>query len=220
MVGESGSDGTIPWRQWQKVPDLDTVAKDCYCYQLDSTQGIINFGDNEHGRIPIKGINNIIMTDCTVTEAGAGNINVGKITGFLEYDNEFQGITVQQISAATGGKGAEDIAAAELRLRKDMKACHRAVTIEDFENIVLNAPGLMIKNVKVLPLYKPGLEGYPQNKEENCMTLVVEPFCEDEQGHLSKGYIKNLKKHVEKYRLLTTKVYIMEPQYIGWKFGK
>jgi len=215
MIGQSLGPGDVGWSQWHQVRALAKATRDEASYELNPTVGKVRFGDNRRGSVPPKGSDNLIITDCAVTEASNGNILSAKIDGFFDMENGFSNINIFQLLPATGGQDREEISQAELRIFKDLKNHSRAINVNDFSKMTYNVPGLMIKRVKVLPLYKPGIEGYPGNKADNCMTLVVEPYSTVGQGKLTPEYKKNIIDYLEKYRLITTKVYVIEPSYVG-----
>ncbi|KAB2951947.1 hypothetical protein F9B85_10335 [Heliorestis acidaminivorans] len=215
MVAVEQTDGTLLWQDWHQVEKLQRATAEELCYELDGPSGTIIFGDNRRGSVPAKGKNNILITDCTLTRGSRGNIHSAQIEKIEEAQGDYEGIDVHHLVPATGGRDKESILQRESRMLKDLNTEYRAVGIEDYARIVTETPGLMIDTVKVLPLYRPGLKKYPEQKAENCVTVVIEPYSKTGQGKLSIAYKKNIYTHLEKYRPITTKIYVVEPLYVG-----
>lgn len=206
--------GTV-WSDWQWVGSREKASRDEKCFALEPSNGQVSFGDNRRGAVPPAGQDNLVITDCVVTKAGGGNIQAGNIQGFAVHDAEFERMGLCQILPATGGKQGESLNRAGQRMLKELKTGRRAVSIDNFVRLAHGVPGLLIEHVKVLPLYQPGLEGYPDHKADNCVTLVVEPYSVSGQGKLTTAYKENMLRHLEKFRLVTTKIYVIEPAYVG-----
>ncbi|OEF97119.1 baseplate J/gp47 family protein [Desulfuribacillus alkaliarsenatis] len=217
MVAEH-SNGEIIWRDWYPIETLEHGHDNQLCFQLDPTLGLIRFGDNRKGRAPDPGVNSIMITDCAITRANQGNILSAKIDSIVVPDEQLKDLTVQQLEPATGGQTKETIQQLERRLIQDLNTEYRAISTNDYQRIVENTPGLVIKNVKVLPLYKPGLSDYPNKKADNCVTIVVEPYNKSGQGQLTEVYKKNIIANLDRYRLITTQTFIIEPTYVGLEF--
>ncbi len=215
MVGKNLPGRGPVWSDWKQVGTRSSVDGEEKCFELDAPTGRVFFGDNRRGAVPPEGKDNLVITDCVITKATNGNIQRGNINSFLEQGSNFGDLDIHQSISATGGQEAEDLSRAEGRMLGELKTGKRAVSADDFSRLAYSVPGLMINHVKVLPLYKPGLEGYPDNKEDNCVTLVIEPYNTAGLGKLSEGYKKNIKEYLEKLRLITTRIYIIEPAYAG-----
>jgi len=48
---------------------------------------------------------------------------------------------------------------------------------------------------------------------DNEVSVLVVPYGLSAQNRLNKAYIQNLKKEIEKYRMITTEVHILNPVY-------
>jgi len=215
MVGETLPDRRTGWIDWELMPNRHKAGRNDKCYQLDPTRGRISFGDNRNGEVPPRGKNNLLITDLAITRGEQGNIQSGNIHGFKEQDEVYQGLDVYQLFPSQGGREGEDLAQAEGRLLRELKVSQRAVRNDDFSRLARQTPGLIIEHVKTLPLFKPGMEGYPEQKADNCVTLVVEPYRASGQGKLTEAYRKNILRHLENHRLVTTVIHVVEPNYVG-----
>ena len=104
---------------------------------------------------------------------------------------------------------AKTLAKAILEVRKDMKTIHRAVTSEDYEYLLLNAPELAelkIARVKAIPRYHP-----KQHQEvPGIVTIVVVPNSADTPEPPDSDFLKNIYQYLDNRRLLTTEVFVID----------
>ena len=195
------------WEEWAKTEDL--YLEDCRSkkYFLDLNENRILFGDGINGRIP-EG--KILIASFATTLANGGNVKKGEINDMLFYkENE----TVVNYEYAKGGKKALTIEEMFYNVRKNLKKVTRAVTDEDYEQIVKSTPGLMISNAKaIVPEEKNNIFS---NDNPNCIYIVAEPYNDIKKKGLNKAYIKNIRNNIEKYRLITTEIEVISAQYVG-----
>lgn len=216
LVGNLSSENKMEWEHWCKIEEIRRAKPNEHCYQLKEEEGILCFGDQEHGAVPYCSTDNICILSCTILEGEDGNIQVGEMDGLDKEIDEYAQLEIIQTKDAHGGTQKETVSEGKLRLRQKMRTVDRAVTIEDYEEIVRKTPGLMIDHVKALPLFRPGLKGYPKEKEENCVTLVVEPYRQASfHTQCLEVYKKNIQRYIERFRLITTEIFVVGPEYIG-----
>ncbi|QZY54470.1 baseplate J/gp47 family protein [Crassaminicella profunda] len=214
QVGRINEEHQYIWEDWEKVEDLETSKPRDSHYMLDEDLGIIQFGDNEHGKIPYIGQQNIAVIAYGISNGEQGNIKTKDLM-IVSNEEYIEEIKANNCGLIQIGKDKETIEEAKLRMEKELNGSYRAITEVDYENIVLSTPGLRIARVKVLSLYRPGLLGYPNKKAENCITLVVVPYSDEERPILNKMQKLNIQKYINEYRLITTEVHVMSPKYIG-----
>jgi predicted phage baseplate assembly protein len=126
----------------------------------------------------------------------------------------WNGVAVTNPSPASGGTEAETIEEAKLRVQRELELPTRAVTADDYEAIAKTTPGLRVARAKAIPLYKPGLRDYPRVKAQGQMTVVVVPYAETEQPTAGPGFLDTVRRHLDRYRLLTTELHVMPAAYI------
>ena len=212
--------GKILWQDWFKNEDLMTNTSEDLCFQIDIKKDLIKFGDGKNGAIPIKGIGNIRIISVASSLGVKGNVKSGEINSIITNDalvmESLENIHITNKKYAEGGENLETIDEAVLRFRKDFSKVSRAITKEDYETLALNTPGLIIQKAHAIPNYKKG-KGYLDDKEDsNCITLVVKAYSDrTPQSDLNEAYLENIKRHINKYRLVTTEVDIIPPCYIG-----
>lgn len=203
MVAEEGD----CFVTWEKVQDFDGSAPDHRHYILNESSGEITFGDCEKGLAP-EG--NILIISCAACSGQNGNVKEGKINAFAR-----QRIKAEVINdtVARGGEDRETIDSAFLRLRREMRRVERAVTYQDFENLVRSTPGLMIQNCQTIPVSRiPKRDG---SMDENAVSIVVQPFALGEVQQLNAAYLENIQRQLEHRHLIGTRVNVLSPEYIG-----
>lgn len=194
------------WERWTKIDDINTAGKKDRVYELDLIKNEIIFGDGINGRIP-KG--QVMVVSYSTTEDKNGNVKSGELNNILW---EISGTGVVNYEHSFGGRKALTIEESFKEARKELNAITRAVTDEDYEYIVKSTPGLMINNAKVIIPKENNVYG---NTNPNCVYIVVEPYSNKSKPVLNDLYIKNIKSYIEKFRLVTTEVRILSPEYIG-----
>lgn len=182
------------YRFWHPVPHLWNAGaeEECYCFQ--ETEGRLLFGNGEHGAIP-EG--RIYLTDCVRSLGEEGTI---------KENQQFQWKygTAYNPDTAKPGTPAETNRECLSRISKVMQAHRRAVTEEDYEAIVKQTPGLIIKRVKAIS----------DKQGENSMTLVIEGGGKKATGKLHPIYQREIRSWLEDKRILGTRLKLEPPVYI------
>jgi hypothetical protein len=192
---------------WIKVQDFDSSAPEHRHYILDENSGEITFGNCEQGLAP-EG--KLVIIRCAVCLGSEGNVKEGKINAFARPELR-AGVTNDLV--AQGGKDGESIDEAFIPLRREMRRVERAVTYEDYENLVRSTPGLMISNCRTIPVSRiPKPDG---SMDENAVSIVVQPFSQDEVQKLNAAYLENIRRQLEYRHLIGTKVNVLSPEYVG-----
>jgi hypothetical protein len=215
QTGSKDRSGTWQWHDWKQVDDFDSSGPEDRHYILDAEQGTIRFGDNERGRVPEKSdVPNMVLTAYRIGGGTAGNINAGMIDRFAEPWPDVYGVQPANRFAASGGSEPEALEQAKVRARLALQQPATAVTEKDVERVVKQTPGLRIARVKAIPLYCPGMRNYPVEKASGRLSVVVVPYSENPRPMPSKGFRETVRRHLDKYRLLSTEVDIIPPEYI------
>ena len=202
------------WSVWTRVEDLDTSGAEDRHYILDEEEGVVSFGDCIYGMAP-EG--RILIAGHAVTRGTGGNIKAGTLTNIRAEDLRILGgeegeIRVHNPDDAFGGRDREQEEACFRRFRRQLRRSDRAVTDEDYERLVRQTPGLMIANCKAIPVDRiPRRDG---SLDENCVTIVVEPYSPAAERVLTSAYRENILGYLEDKRMLGTKVSLLSPEYI------
>lgn len=195
------------WHIWSSVDTLYEAGKEDWCYTVESEIHSLKFGDNKNGAVPPKGLNAIRVSGLEKSLLDLGNIAVDELT------SEATPVVLKCLTNAKGGRGIKTLEQMKSELYRQMNLANVAVTEADYEQILKNTPGLMIDKTKCLPLYRPGLEDYPNRLADNEVSVLVVPYGLESQNRLNKAYRKNLKREIEKHRMITTEVHILNPVY-------
>jgi hypothetical protein len=213
-VRDSSADEWV-WEDWELVDDFDNSRSTDRHYAYDRSEGLIRFGNNEQGAIPAKcGIPNIRFVSLQTGGGVRGNVKKDMINAFAEFAPEWEGISLANPAAASGGEEEESLEEAKLRVQQELNAPTRAVTAEDYEAITSDTPGLRVARVKAIPQYKPGLRDYPREKAPAQMTVVVVPYSERDRPKAGPAFLENVRRHLERHRLLSTELHVISAAYI------
>lgn len=203
------------WSLWERVEDFDASSPEDRHYILDEEAGTVTFGDCIHGLAP-EG--EILVAGQAVTLGPGGNVKAGRIRAVHPEDLALCGLSGEELSVwnpddGAGGQEREKLEDGFVRCRKLLRRTDRAVTYEDYERLVRQTPGLMISNCKAVPVTRlPRQDG---SLEENCVTVVVEPYSLRQERTLSPAYRQNILGYLEERRMLGTKVSLLAPEYVG-----
>lgn len=208
-VFEKNGEGKYNWEVWDRIPFLAEGKEESPSFAIDHTTNTLCFGDGINGKIPPKGREVIRISHMERSYFDEGNILLESLI------DENTGQTFKCLTAATGGKKRSTLATLKESLRAELAKPQVCVTAADYEHILRETPGLMIKKTKCLPLYKPGLTNYPNQVAENTVSVFVIPYGASPQTLLSQAYRKNLEAYMEKHRLITTEVLILDPVYFN-----
>jgi len=195
------------WEKWEMKEDFESSGPDDPHYIFNPEKGEIIFGNGMNGRIPQKW--RLIRVSYKTTLGTRGNIP--KLQNFEVKG--YEGDSVKNLAKASGGKDAETVEKAKAQARKDFKIPYRAVTSDDFEQLALDAPGIRVARAKSIPNYIPGS---PNNPVYGAVTVVIVPFSRKgtDTPKPGKGFLRTLCNHLDKFRLITTDLYIIGPEYV------
>jgi hypothetical protein len=132
---------------WSRVANFaDSSAFDRH-YTLDIATGEVSFGPSlrqpdgtarQHGAIPLLGCK-IRVTRYRVGGGAVGNVPLGSLR---VVKRPIPGVNVTNRVPATGGRDAESLDAARLRVQEDLRSQYRAVTALDYESLAADCPGV------------------------------------------------------------------------------
>lgn len=221
------------YQRWQRVADFaESTPWDAH-YTLDTATGEVAFGPairqanggmRWYGRIP-EARSAIRMSRYRHGGGSAGNVPDGRVrvlkTSIPYIDR------VLNLAPAENGRDPESLDEAKLRARREIRARHRAVTAEDYENIVRVVNG--VGRVKCSPFggrldwESTGINGQaPESPPVPIVQLLVVPDVPKEvvagqwnKLKLSEELRQRISETLEPRRVLTSRVEISEPRYIG-----
>ncbi|MGE3539972.1 MAG: putative baseplate assembly protein [Candidatus Tectimicrobiota bacterium] len=135
------------WIRWQPCSDLTRVGREARCYLLDPVQGLIQFGDGLHGKIPPPGQENL-RADYQVGGGQNGNVGAGQIKEVKSSLARLDSVT--NPLPATQGEDTESLARLLERGPQFLRHRNRAVTREDYEWLAREASRAVAK-VRCVP---------------------------------------------------------------------
>lgn len=213
--------------EWEQRDDLDGSGPDDRHYVLDSSNGEIRFGDGVRGKVPEAGQR--VVAERYVHGGGSeGNVSPTtswKILGSRPASGEHDGsqpvedVGPETLSAfdvrakgnATGGRDAESLNAALLRVRQELKTPYRAVSLEDYREVAENTPGLRFGRVRARVKRQEGIEG---QDAVPTVSVTVVPHSAGSKPLPSDGFLEAVQSHLERRRLLTDRVEVEAPNYV------
>jgi Baseplate J-like protein len=194
---------------WQEVEDFFNSNADDRHYVLNRATGEIRFGDGQQGKIPVAGSNNLIARYYRYGGGLRGNVGADMITELQTSVPDVDKVT--NYWTAEGGADEELVKDAKARAPKELKARDRAVTVQDFEFLARQTPGVRIRRAWALPLYHPQ---FPFDVQvPGVITVIVVPESEDFKPLPSEGTLKTVCEYLDQRRLLTTEVFVAPPKY-------
>ena len=113
----------------------------------------------------------------------------------------------------SSGADKETIEECFWRFMRESTHTHRAVTMEDYETLVRQTPGLLIHKVKATTSFL--TKSWENQTADNTVYIVVKPYSEETMPKLSSGYERNIRAMLEKKRMLGTRIQILSPEYVG-----
>jgi uncharacterized phage protein gp47/JayE len=203
------------WRDWQEAVDLDASGPGSYRYRLDREAGVIVCGDGIEGAVlPAAETENVRVVTLRTGGGRSGNLAAGAEVRLDRPQAGFAALQLELPAAAAGGADGETLAEAKERARAELRARSRAVTDEDFEALARATPGLRVARARALPLFTPGLAGYPEQQAPATVTVVVVPFSESDEPLPSPGFLQTVCRHLDRHRLITTRLRVVGPEYV------
>lgn len=204
-------------QRWTEVSDFSTSDANDRHYVIDSESGEIRLGPalpqpdgsvKRYGALPPKGAM-LVMKSYRSGGGQEGNIAAGTINVLrttIPYVDQ-----VRNRQPASGGRNAEDIENAKLRVPGHLRSLQRAVTASDFEYLAKQAAPGKIGRVYCL---QPPLT----NRGENKILVIpyiprLSGFIAPESLDLSEELREQIERFLNERRLLSTRLEVSMPVY-------
>ena len=209
------------WHTWRRRADFDSSTRRDLDFQLDSTPGTVAFGDGEHGRVPPAGAP--LYAVYRTTRAEAGNLTSGTITQLADsphnrttFGGDFEQVKASLASivnpiAATGGAPAETMAHAIGRAIELMERSQRAVTLQDYETLAMQTPGVHLARVTARANLHPS---FPCLKAVGMITVMIVPHMPGPRPLPSSGLRQAVATYLNRRRIIGTRVEVVGPRYV------
>lgn len=180
-------------------------------FALDQESGQIRFGDGTRGKRPPRGATMRVDYDYGVGESG--NVGAGSINSGAALPS---GVRVTNPVRTWRGARAETPGEGEKQIARYLQHRDRLVSVEDFEAIVLRAPGVDIGRVEVLAAYNPELAPNEPGDAPGAVTVMVIPSYDPAQPQAplpDKLFLDAVCAQLDPRRLVTTEIFLRGPVY-------
>lgn len=191
MVEEAGVWYDCPIREPEP---RRTLPRGC---RWDAEKGLLCFGDGRDFRVPAGG--RLLIVSCRTTEGSGGN----GAAGVLEQD----GVRLQVLAPAAGGRDGETARAAFLRAAREQAEPLRAVTPRDYEFLARRTPGLALQRVRAIPRR-------PRGAGEAGIIVLAKPVSSEPLPALTLWQRERLQAWLERFRLIGVPVEVRSPRYL------
>lgn len=209
-----------------KISDSKNEEKFYNINEVIDNKPILEYKLNtEDNQLEILSINmpgdmSLVITDCVLSLGKGGdvrkneinkivnirslnkNINKYEVNSVNDKDLGYK-IDVKNLCQSTGGKNTEIIDDVILKIMNDINSTHSLVTKRDFENRILQVPGLSIHKVKAI-----------NEVGSNRVAIIVKPNSSKPFPVVSDLYVTAITEYLNKYRLITTQIDILSPVYV------
>lgn len=192
LVEDLEHPGTLNF--WSQVENFNSSGPEDHHYILDGEKGELIFGDGFFGMAP-EG--RLLIAGCAVSSGKAGNINPAVFTAF-----EYPEVTAVSRTDAEGGEEPESFEEAFRRFERSQNDIFQAVTLADYEALVMRTPGLMLRTCRA------------NVSSSDEITVAAMPFSENGAGILSVRAARNIRQYLEKRRLIGTGIRVKSPEYV------
>lgn len=196
---------------WHQTEALDSADYRDKVFTYDRERKVVRFGDGIHGAVPMQNMP-VSVTGLTCSRLDSGNVLAGEIR---RTDIKLpEGCSVYNPASVRGGRKRESVQQMSERMEKEIFVQNRMASGRDYEERVLQTPGLMLELAHVIPGRIYG-KLHRQKRGANEIVVVVKPKSTDKRPILRSVYQKMIEEYIEPYRLVNTKVSIVSPEYVG-----
>jgi predicted phage baseplate assembly protein len=204
-------------QRWMEVSDFATSRANDRHYTIDSDTGVVRLGPalpqpdgtvRRYGALPPKGAM-IIMKSYRHGGGQQGNVGRGSIT-VLQSPIPYVERVLNR-SSASGGRDAETLENAKLRVPGHLRSLQRAVTPGDFEYLTEQAAPGQVGRVYCL---QPPLTQRGENKVLVIPSVpVLKGYISPESLELSTDTRDIIEAYLDERRLLSTRLEVTTPVY-------
>ncbi len=204
-------------QRWQEVPHFGEAGPQDQVFTWDSASGEIRFGPQirlrnglvrQYGAVPPADAK-VFVTGYRHGGGRKGNVAAGQLR-VLRTSIPFVG-SVTNLRHATSGVDPESIEDAKVRGPLSLRTGDRAVTADDFERLAHEATGAVGRAHCI-----------PDTADPSVVQVLVVPRTDEPARSLELEHLKlpddlldELRGYLDERRLLTCRVRILEPRYVG-----
>lgn len=222
IVRDEGSDAIQPginpatgkrqfWVTWHEVPNFyGSDARDRH-YVLDHVTGEISFGDGESGMLPPVLDNNIRVTRYRSGGGTRGNLPLHSIQQLVSTVPYVQKVT--NWVASTGGTEPETDASLLERGPRLARHRGRAVTVEDYEDLAMQA-SREVARAKCVPLYDLKADPDARRRRPGRISLILVPNSSDSKPAPSTDLFDRVLNFLNARRTPMNELVLVGPEYV------
>jgi hypothetical protein len=140
FIDEAAAGDFREWGRVESFVDESATARIFVLSRRSDGVVLVHFGDGTTGRIPPTGAP--IQVAYRIGGGESGNVGAGTIETFLSSLPGGVSATVTNAEAAEGGSSGQSLAQVKRAAPRALRSLHRAVTLEDYENLALSISGV------------------------------------------------------------------------------
>ena len=212
VIPDSAGKPSEIWVTWHQVPDFYASDSRSRHYVLDRITGEISFGDGLSGMIPPIGSANIRLTLHRTGGGVRGNRPAGSIVQLKTTVPYIDKVT--NFVDATGGADAEAMDSLLSRAPREIRHRNRAVTQEDYEDLVHLASSDV---ARVLCVPNRDLVADPFDNMPPVLgnvTLIIVPDTTDPKPSPSVQLVRRVQNFISASCPVTATVFVVGPRYL------
>jgi hypothetical protein len=214
QVEETG----LGYQPWAAVDDLALAGRNDAVFVLDSEAGTIRFGDGVRGRIPETG-RRVRVALVRAGGGSAGNLPAGSLTQIqgLGLDGQPLAIPLKVFQALdlNGGADAETLPEAEQRIPALFRHSDRAVTADDYRQLVADMPGVHVGRVELLPHFKPQQRRSDVPGVVSVMVLPYDTAMKPPNPRPDRPLLETVNAYLDTRRPISTELYVIGCEYVA-----
>lgn len=196
---------------YHRCENILMAKSDEKAFQFDKKNNCVIFGDCVHGIQP-DAFCQVFITSLTTSFLENGNLMTGELNSFLTSD--FSDISVKNIFSLVTGQKCENSEDLKTQVVNKFSDTDRAVSKDDYINIVKRTQGLIIDLVNIISPseYR---KFYDEEPGRNVVYVAVKPCASTARPVLSDNYIKLITDNLESHRLITSELRVIPAKYVG-----
>jgi hypothetical protein len=206
----------LSFQLWNAVDDLAVLQGPVPAYVLDPEAGTVTFGNQMQGLIPPAG-RQIRVRLMRAGGGSAGNLPASSLTAVRGVDvtgKAVTNLTGQQPFDTTGGADSETLDRAEQRIPATLRHQERAVTAQDYKDLVQEMPGSGVARVEVLPLFKPQTRDTSVPGVVSVMVIPPKGDFQPPCPRADRTLLENVYAYLDPKRPVAAEMYVIGTEYI------
>ncbi len=185
--------------EWNGTGDLLSCGPEDLCFQPDEEAGTVRFGDGWHG-MPPEG--KIVLKGLKESAGAAGNVREG--AEFVSALPFYPRVRMWMVRTLSAGKDPETTEEMLLRILQQKNRDYRAVTLKDYERIIMGTPGLCIHSC----------HAWSDETDLKTVHVAIRPGDGRTLSLLEEREKKIITEYLDERRLIGTRVRLHSPHYV------